>query len=304
MKKLFILFILCVVLFSLCQISFASSYLDGTIMSDPLGAGKMDISGKIDCFIGSEVVNLFIDEPEWALLSDALISSVTSLVIPLKFAYGVTDALSLRATLPYVSSSVNSNGSPINGSGIGDARLEGLYRFVKESGGMPSIAANLGIKFATGKYKGLEANELPVGTGGTDYYLSFIFGKKLGPVNGKALLGYAVMGRIDTWIGTPSPPEAFVDPAEQLLFSLSLAYPVNESFEIGGELWGNSCGQEIIRTTGNEQGLPYSQRLQAYLSPYIAFMPSPGLSLRAAIDYPLSVPAVREYGNIWNSFRF
>ena len=183
----------------------------------------------------------------------------------------------------------------MSASGIGDARPEGLYRFIKESEGSPSIAANIGLKFATGKNKDLESDELPTGTGSTDYCLSVIFGKKLGPIAGKALLGYSVIGEgvSEWWLG----PDNNVDPGEQLLFSLSGAYPVNESFEVGGELWGNSCGPEIISGSGWEFQMPKSERLQIYFSPYLAFMPSPGVSLRAAIDYPISVPAAFDYEN-------
>ncbi|MCX5726744.1 MAG: hypothetical protein NT030_06185 [Candidatus Saganbacteria bacterium] len=305
MKKLFILFFSITILFSSVNISFASSYLDGTIMSDPLGAGKMDISGKIDCFIGSDIVNPFAPKPKWYPLGDAGLDSVTRLDVPLKFAYGVTNYFSVRVTVPYVLNSASGSGvGNFHGNGLGDIRLEGLFRFSSETVSMPSIAANFGIKFATGKYEygDLLYKELPVGTGGTDYALSFIFGKKLGPFNGNALLGYCALGRVVNPPTLSSPPDFYVDPAGQLLYSLACAYKINESFEFGGELWGNSCGPEIFRQDGVfERPTPYSEKTQIYLSPYLTFMPSPGVSLRAAIDYPLSVQAAWQFAD-WMSW--
>ncbi|MCX5726746.1 MAG: hypothetical protein NT030_06195, partial [Candidatus Saganbacteria bacterium] len=198
MKKLFVFAVVCAMLFSLINASFAAGYLSGNIMSDPLAAGKMDFSQRIDSSIASETLDMGGSAPKWAPIDAHY--SFTNLVLPMMFAFGLTDNISFRTTIPYVSTNMtNPYGGTLNGTGLGDIRSEVLFGLLKESAVVPSIAVNLGIKFPTGKFRDLAHitgidfggtdyywyPELPTGTGGTDYSLSFILGKKLGPVNGK-----------------------------------------------------------------------------------------------------------------------
>jgi hypothetical protein len=284
-----------VLLFSLINASYASSYLGSLMMPAPIASGKMSFSMGIEYFTATESLKHNLpNKPEWAPLKDCDVDSTTSLAIPFKFAYGVTNDLSVRVTIPFVTNTMMGTwAGNFSGSGIGDAWLEAFYRFMDEGDAAPSVAADLNIKFANGKYRTIVSDEFPLGTGGGDVYFSAIFGKKLGPVNGKALLVYALMGKIDT----PLLGHVIIEPASQILFSLDCAYPIGKGLELGGELWGNSYGEEKLAQGGNTLTVDYSGRTQIFLSPYISFMPSPALTLRAAIDYPVSVPPAWDFVN-------
>ena len=280
---------------------------DNLIMSEPLPAGGMSFSGNIEYYSPSNIVsadNFFgSDDPEWSTLGDAGIDSVSLIVIPLRFAYGITSDISVRAMIPYISATVTpSDNDAVSGSGIGDARIEGLYRFMKESEGMPSISGNLGVKLATGTHdydKLLSDQVLATGTGGTDIYASVIFGKKLGPVEGKALLGYELTGKITDIYGTTGSTWADMDldPSDPILFSLSVLYPATPDLEIGGELYGSSGGEDIASKGSESMVHSNSNGTLIWLSPYLSYRISPASSIRGVIDYPISVAATKSLVN-------
>jgi len=269
------------------NVSHAVGYLsEDLIMSEPLPQGKACLSGNIEYYMPSDVM-INVSHPKWESLNDGGVDAVSLTVIPIKVAYGITDALSVRLTIPYISESYKPElYDASSATGIGDARLEGIYLFMKETESFPSIAGSLGIKLATGKYKDLKDTELALGTGGTDIYASAIFGKKLGPVNGKALIGYMLTGRMVDYLGSG----LTIDPADPIIFSVACIYPATADINIGGELWGRSGGKDLW-TNGDSIMVEDSEGTVIWLSPFVNYQVSPALGLRGVIDYPLSVPA-------------
>lgn len=266
---------------------------DGSIMSQPLPAGKMCLSGNIEYYSPTELVDSSSGDPEWASLSDMSIDSISSMVIPIRFGYGITDNLSVRATLPYVSLSLKGDIGDVSGSGIGDARLEGVYQFMNETDNMPSLAGNLSIKLATGKYKDLKDDEIAIGTGGTDVIASVFASKKMGPVVGKAMLGYEVTGKMTDF----SDSLWEFDPSDPVLLSLSCLYPVSADLEIGGELWGSFLGPDIATLGSDSNVVENSNGTVMWLSPWVSYKVSPAVSVKGVIDYPISVQATNSFVN-------
>jgi|GEM_PF-5127443 len=303
MKKVFTLVISCLV-FALAAGPVSAAYVytglltEDLIMSEPLARGQMDFSGGIQYFTASEISSIIASgpgtDPKWEPLGDVDVTTLTQMVIPLVFAYGITDDIAVRVTAPYVSYNQafeeSSGMEDVIGSGIGDLRIEGLYRIIREDENMPSITGNLGIKFATGTYDkdfiSVAFDEPWIGTGANDVILSAIVAKQLGPVVGKVLLGYVLTDAV--FYDGPSSTTVVISPAERTVYSVACIYPMDSQLEFGGEIWGMAGGKDTFTISGYSMTIPDSEISAIFLSPYVAFKPMEELEIRGRIEVPLS----------------
>jgi len=275
-----ILFLFCLVSQSYSAYLFSGPLTEGLILSDSIGDGNVSINANLEFFQAQEIqTNSFLvpdSLPTWGSLKDGGVDYFHVMVIPFRFGYGVNDMVSVRATLPYVliSSSTDLSGTT-SGNGLGDIRLEGLIDILKESSSSPGIAANLGIKLATGQ-KGDFGETEPTGNQATDIYLSGILKHKILKAETKFLFGYILKGEV---------ADTEVDPADQWLASLCIGFPVRESLRLGGELWVLSTfGVDTI--SGND--IENSNFSSVFFSPFLSFMSGDDLSFNVSLDIPVS----------------
>jgi len=275
-----------------------------SILADPLEQGGLVLSGQLEIYTANQaIINDGDGNPEWDALKDAGIESFVLTVIPVRLAYGITDDISVRVTIPYVSQTLmftESMSGPYDewdaagGGNFGDIRIEALYEVVKEGESMPSIGANLGVKLATGPYDRdyFGMKEPMLGTGSTDYSLTGVVKKQIGPVIGKALLSYVITGPTNyTPIGAGILVVA--DPAEKFVYSITAAYPVSPLLEVGGEIWGVIGDLQTYRVDGMPSGTWVSTRddtaiNEIILSPYVVYSVMDDFTVRGAIEIPLT----------------
>jgi hypothetical protein len=286
MKKLSILFMSCFVLFFLASSSHANYFREGPVSSDflmtePVPAQKLQMSAQVEYVDYSEV---YIDNSQgMAEPLNKVIKRATLTVIPLRAAYGVTDNLSVRLTVPFIHFHYEMKTPPVvAGYGIGDYRLEGLYSILKESDSNPSAAVDFCIKPASGTdwtHRGL--HEWAIGSGATDWMIAGVFGKKIGPIGGKAVLGFNFRGA--TQLG-----DLHIVPGTEFICSLAGVYPSGD-YEFGAEVWGNFAPSPIkIYTDGTpDEMLENAELVVINISPFVRYRASSDVTFKAAIDIPV-----------------
>jgi hypothetical protein len=286
MKKLSLLFVFCSVLFFFVSSSYADYFRDGPVsngflMTAPVPAHKIQLSAQVEYVDYSEVYagnTAGMAEPLRDVADRAMLT-----VIPLKAAYGVTDNLSIRLTVPLIDFHFESKNPPAkNGYGIGDLRLEGLYSVLKETDSNPSAAVDLCVKPASATdwiHRGL--NEYPIGSGATDWMITGIFGKKIGPIGGTAVLGFNFRGA--TQFG-----KNYIVPGTEFICSVAGVYPAGD-YDLGAELWGSfSPDSKIIYAAQTADAmLENSELIVIDISPFVRYKASPDLTLKAAVDIPV-----------------
>lgn len=221
-------------------------------------------------------------------------------VIPFRAAYGVTDNLSVRITVPFIHFHYEDLDPPVQaGYGIGDYRLEGLYSILKETDSGPSTAVNLTIKPASAtdwEHTGL--NEWPVGSGATDWMIAGVFGKKIGPIEGKAVLGFNFRGT--TLHGD------YIIPGTEFICSLAGVYPTGD-YEYGAEVWGNFAPNPMVTfTVLHEDAMMEDAELRVInISPFVRYKASTDVVFKAAVDIPVAtrLPFDNKSDNGLRSFR-
>lgn len=253
------------------------------IMSMPLQRSQIQLSAQMEYANFAEIYAGNTDmqmEPITKSLSRA-----TLMVVPFKAAYGVTDDLSLRLTAPFVSFDFVSKKPPLTqGYGLGDIRIEGVYGLMKETADNPSAAVNVCVKAASGTaFDNRGLNEMPVGSGSTDWMITGIFGKKLGPIDGKASIGLDFQGDYAV-SGTD------VTPGTLLTLSLAGIYPLGD-FQYGAELWGDLGPALTLSKPGSSGWLEDSEWTSINISTFVCYKASPDMMLKAALDVPIGTKA-------------
>jgi hypothetical protein len=286
MKKLSPLFMLCFVLFFFASSSYADYFREGPVsngflMTEPVPAHKVQLSAQVEYVDYSEVFTGNSDGMAEPL--NKLAKRATLTVIPLRAAYGVTDNLSVRLTVPFIHFHFERKTTPVEaGYGIGDYRLEGLYSILKETDSNPSAAVDLCVKPASATdwvHRGL--NEFPIGSGATDWMIAGIFGKKIGPIGGKAVLGFNFRGA--TQFGDDR-----IIPGTEFMCSLAGVYPSGD-YEFGAEVWGNfAANPKIIYSDQTVDAmLEKSELIVINISPFVRYRASSDVTFKAAVDIPV-----------------
>ena len=291
MNKLSVLFASCLVLFLLASSSYAVYSHEGPVSNDfvlsaPLQRSQVQLSAQMQYANFAEIYAGNTDmqmEPITKVLSRA-----TLLVIPFKASYGVTDNMSLRLTAPFVSFDFVGRKPPFRqGYGLGDIRIEGVYGILKETADNPSAAVNVCVKAASGTdFDNRGVNEMPVGSGSTDWMITGIFGKELGPIDGKASIGLDFQGDYSV-NGTN------VTPGTLLTFSLAGIYPSGD-LQYGAELWGDFGPALTYSRPGDRGWLKDSEWTSINISPFVCYRASPDMMLKAAIDVPVGTKATSD----------
>jgi hypothetical protein len=290
MKRLVVVLVLCAALVSVSVPSFAVYFREGYfsndfIMSKNLSKSQIDLSAQLEY---TNLTEIYVNNTGGIFVpAQQVFKQNTLTVVPLKMAYGITNDLSVRITLPLISWQYYMFDHPaINGYGLGDIRMEGLYNISKENGNMPSVAVNAGVKAASGKNWDLTGkNEYPTGTGSTDLWISGIFTKKLWGLDGKGLVGYYFSGT------NPLRGNNFL-PGTELLCSASLSCSKGQ-FEYGGELWGSFAGPTKLIVPGAhpDEMVENSETSVITFSPYVNYKMSDSFLLKAVVDIPFEMPA-------------
>ena len=283
-----------------------TSYIsEGLFLTDPLKAGKADIGIDTQYVSASKVANIFdyifgaSDSPEWVNLNDSSLNSISQTVTALKISYGFSDKVSLRITIPYVSTAVGINSYPDQvGQGLSDVILEGLYGVREEKGGSPFIGLNFAVKPATGRSHDLGKSEFPQGTGSTNLYFSGIIKKSIGAATFKGLLGYAAIGNgeIDIF-GKNGFQGLWIDGGDEIFGSLYFGYAVSDALEIGAELWGSEAPKEIWGMMGASSDIEGTETSVLYTSFSAGYKATKDLTLGAALDLPFNVTPSFAMGN-------
>lgn len=252
-------------------------------MSEPLRQSQVNLSAQVEYVDFSEIFSgNTLGQMEQL---NKYVNRITLMVVPFKVAYGVTNSLSLKMTIPYISFSFARKDPPlITGSGVGDCRFEGLYRIMRETRDNPSVAVNLCVKTATGtdwNHRGL--NEWPIGSGSTDWMITGIFGKKLGPIEGKAVIGYDFQG---TFLAGSD----VVEPGTALICSLAGVYPSGD-LRYGAEVWGNFAPDAKVMRSGGDFMVEKSGLVMITVSPFVAYKASANMTFKAVVDIPVATKA-------------
>jgi len=309
MKRTLTIIFSCLMIFLLVGPCFAVYQKDGYfsndfIMSIPLSQSKVQLSAQIEYAYLNEIYTDTTGDDDYGFLpTQSSYSGVTATVIPLKVAYGLTDNVSVRLTVPFISWNEDSkdptlNGPSQRGYGVGDARIEGLYQVAKETDSMPSVGINAGVKVASGKNsRWARYPELPQGTGSTDCYISGIFMKKMWGLTGKALLGYYYTGSTPYGGGSVLPGSAIIS-------SIACAVPAGK-MEYGAEIWGSFAGKDLMVPDNSVNYMAdYTEDTVMDLSPYINFKVSDDLTLKAVLDIPINpVGTISWANNTLDNFR-
>jgi len=262
---------------------------DNAVMTDPLEAGQAIFSADVENFWVTEIIDMSVPpwlRAEWAPLGDANIDSIYGWMVPVRVGYGVTNDLSVRLTAPLMSLNMKADSGDQYDSGAGDLIVEALYQVMKESAAMPAILVNMGVRLPTGRrYKSsfIDYAEFSMGTGANELLFSGILKKKLGPVNGKAVLTY---NRPD--------PVVYDDgitlvSKEKWIYSFSLVYPTG-LVDVGGEIWAINAGPELWKDFPGYGNVVFeSSSISAmYGSLFAVLQASPTLAFRGAMHFPLS----------------
>jgi hypothetical protein len=281
---------------------------EGQILSDTLKQGKMSIGANIEYFSAADTISWASGDPEWKPINDDEFSplvSFTCMVVPLRFAYGLSDNVSARITVPYVSTNITfvdgflPDGENVAGSGIGDTRIEVLWQALNESSGGFDLGLNLGAKLATASTIPVtfddgtgQADYLVVGTGANDVTLSAILKKTLGAMVGKASLTFVKAGTQNVQIEASG---AFLPlyPGDHMLYSVAGEYQL-QMFTVGAELWGMSLGKTSIPVSTGAT-MDNSEVSALYIAPYASFNVTKDLSIKGVVEVPLSQQATYNY---------
>jgi len=301
LKKIICSFLIVLSVFVFYYPSFAiglvTSYIsEGFFLTDPLKAGKTDIGIDTQYVSASKVVNIFdyLSDmslaPEWVNLKDSSLNSISQTVTALKISYGFSDKVSLRITIPHVSTDLGITSYPDQaGQGLSDVILEGLYGVQEEKDGSPFIGLNFAVKPATGRSHDLGKSEFPQGTGSTNLYFSGIVKKDIGAATFKGLLGYAVIGNgeIDIF-GENGFQGLWIDGGDEIFGSLYLGYAVTDALEVGAEIWGSEAPKEVWGMAGISSDIEGTETSVLYTSFSAGYKVMKDLMLGAVLDLPFN----------------
>ena len=280
----------------LALVSNAAMLTDNKILSKPLTQGEFEVDAKVSYSSVSEIVSSVGANPEWISLSDAGIDSISLVEIPVNLTYGVSDAISLRLTLPYAS--MNSKvpaGTDSSGSGLANVEVAGLWNIVEESDKRPAVSALLDLRMGTGKEMAdLSSGELYVGRRSTDLMLAGVVEKDFSILKGQALVGYSLTNPYKEDIGAGF--EFDVNSPDKIVYSLALSSSVADFMSLSGELWGHhASGKETVAADGLSFDIPDSERTSVVFTPSATVSVFNGLTLNGAADLVLSKTAANTY---------
>jgi hypothetical protein len=301
MKKLFLVLALSVLFISpsMAIITPSISFLSADqIMSNVLPQGKVDISAKLEYWNANEEYLGNTDLVMEPIAKNHL--KVYALDVPVRVSYGLTDNLSLRLSAQFVQEThVWADYTPhvYQGYGLGDSKIEMLYQFTKETAGIPSIALNLGADILSGvNYinmpKASSDTSLPTGLFAPNYYISGIFGKKLGAWDGKAMIGYILAGA-DKY------GSHIWQVANKIIYSICMSTSTGGGIEYGAELSGMFGGENIDDYPGSDVTIQTETTItKISVTPFVTFRQSDNLSYKACVEVPLSMKATTSSANL------
>jgi hypothetical protein len=281
------------------------SYLaNDQMMSQVLPSGKFDVSAKAEWWDAYDIyirnTDLMMEPIHKTNLSYSMLS------IPLRLSYGVTDNISLRLSTQFIKWSRVNFGAPHEwiGYGMGDSKVEILYQIARETADAPSMAVNIGADILTGKSdSALPTNgsdtSLATGLYAPNYYLSGIFGKKIGGWNGKAMLGYVVTSPYKMV------PLYAIDPSDQIICSLCMSTLAGDAFEYGGEISAKFSGEDNRDTTSTNPSLQENSPItRISVAPFVVFHQSSTLSWKGVLEVPLAMKGNSSYADLgFNQYR-
>jgi hypothetical protein len=268
------------------SISFLS---DDMILSQVLQQGKIDVIAKLQYWNPQEVYRGNTDYVMEPITKSHL--SVTDWSIPVMVSYGITDKASARVTVQYIKRSmIYTDYSPFDyeGYGLGDSKLEFLYKLSDETADKCGIALNVGTDILTGRNyinspKFTSDTSLDTGDYAPKYYFSAIFDKKYNECKGTAMVG--IIGQPSDKYGTGS-----WIPANEFICSLMMSKSAGNGIEYGGELSGLFAGENIDDYAGASDDTQNRTPIQKIsVSPFIKYQQSESVSYKGGIEIPLAM---------------
>lgn len=255
-----------------------TSYIaNDSIMTKQVGLGKTMLSANFEIMSADQIGTI----NSWIKAQDV---NFVMQVVPVRLAYGLSDNITFRVTVPWVHDILSQySGGTIMGIGIGDIKVEALYTVAKETDTKPSFAINAGMKTASGtSLVQKKNNEMPTGTGNVDLSLSGIWQKTSGSVTLKGLAGYVLRAPLIT-SGT------LYKPADNILLSCVAEIRSSEKLKYGAELWARLVpGQDYMKQGDSESMIEQSDVSTLSIAPYICYEYNKDVSLRGLLDVPLA----------------
>jgi hypothetical protein len=147
-------------------------------------------------------------------------SDGTELSALLELEFGILDNLEL-AIEPVVYASIRPKTGP-RATGSGDTEITLSYRFLEEASPYPALAVAAEVKLPT-------TQNMLIGTGKTDYNITFIASKQIGDFDLHANIGYSFLG---------SPAGTSLD--NIFNFAVAAVYHINETWDLAAEVLGNT----------------------------------------------------------------
>lgn len=138
--------------------------------------------------------------------------TVTSGSLVPRVYYGLTDKLTVRASLPFedrYGEDASADGGGKSNSGLGDIVIDPKMQVFRGEGGYPRLAVLAGVRLPTGATSGVESGLVaPVSDGSTDYMLGAVITQEMGPATAHACVTYWMNGKTesgadspDVWVG-------------------------------------------------------------------------------------------------------
>lgn len=255
------------------------------IMSQQPGKGNMLLSLKYENTNANEVGYSTGNQLIWVRRNNYY--SIFN-VYTLRGAYGISDDLAVRLSVPYVHNVFNAKGNGVDmGIGVGDIKVEALYSIAQK------LSLNAGIKTSSGKRIGeTEANQLAVGTGGVEISLSLISEKEMNGIILKGLAGYVL--RCPILAGN------LYDPADNVIISCAAEMPATDEINYGAEIWARLIiGRDYQRSASDDGLVDNSDNSSISISPYITFKLSDDMMIKGVVDIPVAGSPNAGLGDIY-----
>lgn len=174
--------------------------------------------GKLNVYYAS-VPTVYDSDGEKVEWPEGYDWSATEMYLPVDIRYSVIEYFELRLQPKFVNNksttTIADEESEMTGSGIGDLWVAGKYLIVSE----PKISARVGAKFALGKYKDLEEDELATGDGQMDIDIGALVSYPMEPITFDFGVGYRL--RMED--------EDKYKPGAEIHYMFALGYPLSEA---------------------------------------------------------------------------
>jgi hypothetical protein len=266
-----------------------------SILTKQVGQGKTLLSADFAYMSADQTADYDSVTDEWIKWKGMKNIYYVMQVVPIRLAYGLSDNLSLRVTVPWVHHIMREfSGTYMMGYGIGDIKFEALYSIINESDKSPSFAVNTGLKTSSGRsFSQRDPNEMPVGTGNVDMSLSGIWEKTNGNMALKGLAGYVLRFPVIA-------SGVLYKPADNIILSCAGELIASEQLRYGAELWARLIpGKDYMKQGDNGSMVDDTDVSLLSITPYINYEYNKDVSLKGSLEVPLAGKASSSMADIY-----